>query len=359
VGVIELEWLPDATLVVAADGTIADLNDRARVLFSLSDADVGRSLHAALDLRDELGRPCAIPAQRPAGPRRSPEHDLVAVRPGGLHRPVAVVLRWHPDGLVLTARPSAHRRARERAAGETIAMVSHEIRSPLTSVKGFTRTLLQRWDRFSDEQRRLMLATVDHDADRVTALLARLLEVSRVDAGRVQLHRTRLDLGALVAGTVERVGRREDAHDRELRLEVADGLPPILGDADRLEQVVTNLLDNALREAPEGPIEVAVRAVPGPDGEPTAVEIDVRDRGPGVPPALAPTVFRKFGRGRGARRAGMGLGLYLSRGLVEAHGGTIALVTDDGDGAGDEGDGARFRVRLPVTDAAAAVTGTR
>jgi len=96
---------------------------------------------------------------------------------GGLRRSVVVVLRWHADGLVLTARPAAHRRARERVASEMIAMVSHEIRSPLTSVKGFTRTLLRRWDRFSDEQRKLMVATIDHDADRVTRLLRDLLEV--------------------------------------------------------------------------------------------------------------------------------------------------------------------------------------
>jgi signal transduction histidine kinase len=344
---IELELLPDATVVVAADGTVADLNDRARALLALTDADLGRPLDAALDLRDDLGRPCRIPVRAPAGVRRSPERDLVLVAPGGLRRSVAVVLRWHPDGVVLTARPAAHRRARERAAGEMIAMVSHEIRSPLTSVKGFTRTLLRRWDRFSDEQRKLMLTTIDHDADRVTQLLRDLLEVSRIDAGRVQLQRTRLDVAGLVARTVERVQRREDAQGRALRLEVADELPWILGDADRLEQVLTNLLDNALREAPDGPIEVAARPVVGTDGTPTAVEIEVLDHGPGVAPALAPTVFRKFGR-RGARRSGMGLGLYLSRGLVEAHGGTIELISC----ADDAGPGACFRVRLPATDVA-------
>jgi signal transduction histidine kinase len=351
---IDLELLPDATVVVAADGTVAAINDRARALLGLRDADVGRELSAALDLRNDLDRPCVLPAPASGGSRRSPEHDLVLVAPGGVRRPVAVVLRWHPDGLVLTARPAAHRRARERAAGEMIAMVSHEIRSPLTSVKGFTRTLLRRWDRFSDEQRKLMLATIDHDADRVTQLLRDLLEVSRIDAGRVQLQRTRLDVAGLVARTVERVQRREDAQRRALRLEVADGLPPILGDADRLEQVLTNLLDNALREAPDGPIEVAARPVVGTDGTPVAVEIDVLDQGPGVAAALAPTVFRKFGRGRGARRSGMGLGLYLSRGLVEAHGGTIELTSCEGDAGHGQGPGACFRVRLPAADVAAA-----
>jgi signal transduction histidine kinase len=372
VGAIDLDLLPDAVVAAAADGTIIACNDRARILLGLSSADVGRPLATALALRDDLGRPCSIPTAVAAGHGRSPEHDLAVVVPGGLARSVAVVVRWHPDGLVLTARPGAHRRARERAAGEMIAMVSHEIRSPLTSVKGFTRTLLQRWDRFSDEQRKVMLATIDHDADRVTQLLRDLLEVSRIDAGRVQLQRSRLDLGRLVAGTVERVGRREDAQGRELRLEVADGLPRVLGDEHRLEQVLTNLLDNALREAPQGPIEVSVRPVAGPDGSPVAVEIDVRDHGPGVAAALAPRVFRKFGRGRGARRSGMGLGLYLSRGLVEAHGGTISLASgpgggsdgrpdggpDAGAGAGATADsGARFRVYLPAASAAAGTGG--
>ncbi len=348
---IELDRLPDAIVVVAADGTVSAVNDRARTLLALSDGDVGRPLREALVLHDELDRPCPISVRAPSGARRSPEHDLVVVAPGGLRRSVVVVLRWHPDGLVLTARPAAHRRARERAASEMIAMVSHEIRSPLTSVKGFTRTLLRRWDRFSDEQRKLMLATIDHDADRVTRLLRDLLEVARIDAGRVQLQRARLDVAELVVGTVERVGRREDAQGRELRLDVDDGLPRVLGDADRLEQVLTNLLDNALREAPDGPIEVAARPLAGADGTPVAAEIVVRDHGPGVPTALASNVFRKFGRGRGARRSGMGLGLYLSRGLVEAHGGTIELTScRDAEPGAEMGPGACFRVRLPAAD---------
>jgi signal transduction histidine kinase len=353
---IELDRLPDATVVVAPDGTVAGLNDRARALLALTEADIGRPVREALDLRDELDRACAIPTSAPSGGHRSPEHDLVVVAPGGLRRSVVVTLRWQPDGLVLTARPAAHRRSRERAASEMIAMVSHEIRSPLTSVKGFTRTLLRRWEMFSDEQRKLMLATVDHDADRVTGLLRDLLEVARIDAGRVQLRRARLDVAELVVGTVERVGRREDAQGRELRLAVADGLPRVLGDADRLEQVLTNLLDNALREAPDGPIEVAARPVVGADGTPVAAEIVVRDHGPGVPAALASNVFRKFGRGRGVHRSGMGLGLYLSRGLVEAHGGTIELGCRDDvprgtdERAADERPGACFRVRLPAVD---------
>jgi signal transduction histidine kinase len=347
-GAIRLDLLPDATVVVAADGTITDVNDRAGALLGLAVTAVGQQLPAALELRDDRDRRCTIPLQAPSGSRRSPELDLVVVTPGGLRRSVGVVLRWHPDGVVLTARPAAHRRARERAAGEMIATVSHEIRSPLTGVKGFTRTLLRRWDRFSDEQRRLMLEAIDHDADRVTQLLQDLLEVSRVDAGRVQLQRARLDVAALVAGTVERVGRREDAQGRVLRFEVADELPRILGDPARLEQVLTNLLDNALREAPEGPIEVAARPVVGEDDTPVWVEIVVRDHGPGVTAALAPTLFRKFARGRAALRTGMGLGLYLSRGLVEAHGGTLELTSCRDGGRDDLGQGACFRVRLPA-----------
>jgi signal transduction histidine kinase len=223
-----------------------------------------------------------------------------------------------------------------------VATVSHEIRAPLTSVKGFTRTLLQRWDRFSDEQKQVMLATIDQDADRVTRLLRDLLEVSRIDAGRVQLRRAPLDLVALVEATIGRVAQRDDAAERVIAFEAPEELPRIHGDADRLEQVLANLLENALREASDGPIEVTLRPIRDADGHIVEAELAVRDHGPGVPEPLARDVFRKFGRGRGDHRSGTGLGLYISRGLVEAHGGRITLDPPD------EGSGACFRVRLPV-----------
>lgn len=329
--------LPEAVVVIAADGTVRQVNDRARVLFALDDAVVGARVDDVLELRDDADVRCSLP------PPSSPVADRLAERVVRAHtaagpRPVAIAGRWVDDELVLTARSAGRRERLDGVRGDVVATVSHEIRSPLTSVKGFTRTLLARWERFSDAQKRTMLETIDADADRVTRLLTELLDVSRIDAGRVQLHRTRVDVGGLVERVGDRLAVHEDAADRPIVVRVAEQLPPVSADADKLEQVLLNLVDNALRYAGHGPVEVDVAS----DGD--HVCIDVVDHGPGVAPDQRRLVFQKFGRGREVRRSGTGLGLYITRGLVEAHGGEVALEDAPGGGA-------RFRVLLPATPA--------
>ncbi len=220
-------------------------------------------------------------------------------------------------------------------ASDLVATVSHEIRSPLTSVKGFTRTMLSKWDRFSDEQKRTMLETVNEDADRVTRLLTELLDVSRIDAGRVQLHRSSIDVGALVERVVDRARHRPEGLQRTITSTLDDAVPRIHADPDKVEQMVTNLVDNALKYAPDG--AVTVRLVR--DGR--DVELTVSDEGAGIPAEQRRFIFEKFGRGRGQRRAGTGLGLYITRGLARAHGGQVWCDSDDGEGA-------TFHVRLPI-----------
>jgi signal transduction histidine kinase len=219
--------------------------------------------------------------------------------------------------------------------------VSHEIRSPLTSVKGFTRTMLSKWDRFSDEQKRTMLETIDADADRVTRLLGELLDVSRIDAGRVQLHRRPVHVGEVVESVVDKARHRDLGQDRDLRVHVDEDVPQVHADADKLEQVLTNLVENALRYAPEGVIRLDVTASPAERGG-EEVRVTVADEGPGIPADQQALVFQKFGRARENRQMGTGLGLYITRGLVEAHGGRLWL---DPDGTG----GATFHLSLPTT----------
>jgi signal transduction histidine kinase len=202
-------------------------------------------------------------------------------------------------------------------------------------VKGFTSTLLNRWDRFTDEQRRLMLEAVDSDADRLTRLIAELLDVARIDAGRLELKRVPTDLGALVRRRVEaRVvsGVEEDRFD----LQIAEGLPEAWVDPDKIGQVVDNLLENALKHG-DGQVTVTVRQ--DPDG----LVMSVADQGPGVPAGRAHRIFGRFWKG--SERGGTGLGLYVVNGIVEGHGGRVALVPPP-DG------GARFVVVLPIGDRA-------
>jgi signal transduction histidine kinase len=329
--------LPEAVVVVGSDGTVTHVNDRARLLLGLSRDVVGKHLDDVLDLRDDAGVRCAVLGARPRVGDRLPERVL-HVSDDGHRRAVAIAGRWGDQGLVLTARSAGRREALDAVRGDVVATVSHEIRSPLTSVKGFTRTLLARWDRFSDEQKRTMLETIDADADRVTRLLRELLDVSRIDAGRVQLHRRPTDLGQVVRAVADKAELRDLGRDRDIHVDLAEDRPPVPADPDKVEQIVTNLLENALAYAPDSPVWLRVE----PDGG-GGVLLSVIDHGPGIEPDQRRAVFRKFGRGRGNRRAGTGLGLYITRGLVEAHGGRVWL---------DEGAqrGATFRVTFPAGD---------
>jgi signal transduction histidine kinase len=331
--------LPEAVVVVAADGTVTLVNDRSRVLLGLPHDVVGKHLDDVLDLRDDAGVRCAIAGARPRLGDRLPERVL-HVSDDGRRRAIAIAGRWHDDELVITARSAGRREALDAVRGDVVATVSHEIRSPLTSVKGFTRTLLARWDRFSDEQKRAMLETVDADADRVTRLLRELLDVSRIDAGRVQLHRRPVDLAAIVTATADKAAHRDLGRDRRIDVEVERDLPPVVADPDKVEQVVTNLLENALAYAPDSPVWLRLACVDGSEMSPS-VRLSVVDHGPGVEPDQRRTIFKKFGRGRDNRRAGTGLGLYISRGLVEAHGGEVWL--DESTPAG-----ATFHASFPV-----------
>lgn len=179
----------------------------------------------------------------------------------------------------------------------------------------------------------MMLEAVDNDADRLTRLIAELLDVARIDAGRLELRRVPTDLSALVGSRVEAKVVAGVERSRFV-VDAADDLPEVWADPDKLGQVVDNLLENALRHG-DGLVSITVRL--DPDG----VVVTVTDQGRGVPEGQAHRVFGRFWKGQ--ERGGSGLGLYVVRGVVEAHGGRVALVPPP------EG-GARFVVVLPVGD---------
>src|SRR6185503_18066712 len=189
-------------------------------------------------------------------------------------------------------------------------------------VKGFTSTLLAKWDRFSDEQKKVMLETINYDADRVTRLLGDLLDVSRLEAGRLELKRQEVDVVALATDAVMRL--RLDADHHTLEVVFPNRFPKVTADPNRIEQVLMNLIENAIKYAKEGKIFVS-----GDDG-PAAVTVRVTDEGEGIPADHLPHIFTKFyRRGSGERRSGTGLGLYICQGIVEAHGGELTVEKSD------------------------------
>jgi signal transduction histidine kinase len=210
---------------------------------------------------------------------------------------------------------------------DMISKIAHELRSPLTSVKGFSSMLIGRWDRFTDEQRLQFIRTIHADAERMSRIVSEVIDLARMEAGRLQLHR----MPVALRGVVERAITRLELLPGSERIKVnvpADLVAWV--DADRMEVVVAHLLENAIKYSDEGAIAV--------DGRPTAngmIELTVSDYGVGIDPNRLSDVFAGPSRGDPWRPApsGAGLGLYLSRGLVEAHGGTIEVQSRTGEGS--------------------------
>ena len=357
--------LPDGVVVADEVGRIIVFNRVAARLTGLDPAEVtGKFVFDVLPLCDDDGRDWWVYADPYHGlPTRTrhPERSLYLADGTEVLVSIGYVRERDLDHgasrsctvrrLVISLRGAEQRERLERSRAELVSTVAHELRSPLTSVKGFTATLLNKWGRFTDDQKRVMLETVNADADRVTRLITELLDVSRIESGRMEVHRQLVDLPdrarKIIAGRVA----SGDAEDR-FRLEVQGGLPETWLDADKIDQILGNLVENAVRHG-AGIVTVVVEPA-RMDGEvalspaaglgvPDAALVSVRDQGEGISPEVAPRVFRRFWRGK--RRGGTGLGLYIVKGLVEAHGGTIGVRRAPGGGA-------EFRFIMPAGTAA-------
>ncbi len=330
-----LDELPDGIVVADRDGRVARFSQAAaRITGMTADQVVGRVLAEALPFVDLQGRSwwaCADPYHGLLTRSGHRERTLLLPGPpGGQPRETLVTARYVRSGpdrevawVVLALRDTQARAREEISRAELVSTVAHELRSPLTSVKGFTATLLAKWDKFSDAQKLLMLSTVESDADRVTRLITELLDIARIDSHRLELHRQPVDLPVMVRRHVEGLVASGYPAERFI-VEVDDPGAQLWLDSDKIDQVLSNLLDNALRH---GAGTVTIRVEPDLEG----VAVSVTDQGDGIAADVAGRVFTKFWRS--GRRAGTGLGLYIVRGLVEAHGGRISLSRPPSGGA--------------------------
>jgi signal transduction histidine kinase len=227
-----------------------------------------------------------------------------------------------------------------RARDEFLSIASHELRSPLATVKGHAQMALRRLDRdgkLEAERAVAALRAIACQTDKLDRLIGQLLDVSRLEIGKLQLERRTIDVAGVVAEVVSSARARADGH--VIALTAPSSLEADV-DPLRIEQVLTNLLDNATKYSLEGgPIEVVVS---GPTGD--RMEIAVRDHGQGIPLEKRASIFERFYQAHGnGHKRGLGLGLYVSRQIVELHGGEItAEFPPDG--------GSRFVVRLPLKE---------
>jgi signal transduction histidine kinase len=368
--VLGVEDHPDGVVVADETGQVVAFNSvAARITGVEPDEVLGKHIAEALPLEDLDGRrwwECTDPYGGLVTRTRQPERNLLL--PGG--REVLVSARYvrsRPCGplrrLVVTLRGAEARARSERRQADLVATVAHELRSPLTSVKGFTATLLSKWERFNDEQKRLMLETVNADADRVTRLITELLDISRIDSGRLEMRRQVVDVPALVERHVAGMVAGGESPERFV-VDVRDlgpaTAPEMWADPDKLDQILANLLENAVRHG-AGTVTIVVQPTVVPvrgaaedvgaaaegtgdggrarRGDQPGIAVTVRDEGPGIPDELVGRVFTRFWRGN--RRGGTGLGLYIVKGLVEAHGGAVGVCRAPSGGA-------EFRFVLPA-----------
>jgi signal transduction histidine kinase len=218
-----------------------------------------------------------------------------------------------------------------------VSLVSHELRSPMAAVIGAARTLQDRWRSLSAAQREAFLALIADETNRLAGLIGDVLDTSRIEAGTFSYSFTDVDMTRLVEDAVATASVGQD--EVRVRASVAERVPHIRGDRERLRQVLTNLIDNAVKYSRSGE-DVEVRVAP----ENGVVRITVADRGPGIPLDQQRLIFEKFGRADvpGASKPGTGLGLFIARSIAEAHGGTVDVRSRPDEGA-------TFILTLPVT----------
>lgn len=324
------DFYPDGVLGATREGVVTILNGQGAALLGV-DSEQARGLPLAevLKLLDQDGRTW-LDVNRPfeciSIVRAVPEQSWLNAS-GEEVLTTARLVRDEPlgqvVGIAVGLRSGRGRALLDRERSDLVATVAHELRSPLTGVKGFVQALLNRWDKLSDEQRKLMLTTVNADADRLARLIAELLDVARIDTGRLQLY-PRESSAELLVGRV--VASIEAGTSRSVAFEVEDDLPAIFADPDKFTQVVTNLVENAIRHG-HGQVSVRLASLPSLPG----VRITVDDEGDGIPVELRRRVFTKFWTT--GESGGSGLGMYIVGGLSRAHGGSVTIEDAPGGGA--------------------------
>lgn len=322
-----LDAIPDDILLVSRDGLCLDHRRagegprwasanlaRIRRLEEVLPADMApRVAEAVASVCDgESARTIEGAAEEDARPR-----DLEAR-----------VARVGPDSALVIVRDISERKLADRLKNDFVSMVSHELRTPLTSIRG-SLSLMASGQVADPESSRLLLDAAARNSERLVRLINDLLDLGKLEAGSLEFHTRTLDIVPLVGHAIE--ASRGYAEQLGVRLEAETDAPeaPVDADPDRIMQVLGNLLSNAARFSPRGEtVRVRVARRGG------AVRVSVSDRGPGIPEEFRPRVFRKFAQAAGGEaKGGTGLGLCISKSIVERHRGAMGFESEPGRGA--------------------------
>jgi signal transduction histidine kinase len=322
-----LDSAADGILILNADHTIERSNPAFERLYGLPGDQIAGKKHTEIIRWAREPQGTQLEDAESDGWPLTPnanlyvEGDLERPQPPPLPVGVTYAPLLSPDGtlraVVVTVRDITHFRTAEEIKSTFISIVSHELRTPVALIKGYASTLRRddaRWDRgvINDS-----LAVIEEEADRLSKMIDDLLDASRLQAGGLNLNRSDVSLRTLAERQVERFLSQSEKH--KIVVDFPEDFPVILADEVRIEQVIANLISNALKYASEGEIRVegSVRL--------EQVVVCVSDQGPGIDPFDLPHIFDRFYRATKAvkQTKGAGLGLYLARAIVEAHGGRI------------------------------------
>ena len=348
-----VEWSDDAIMSKDLDSTIRSWNRGAERMFGYSAAEaIGQSMRLIIPLdrwaeEEEvlrrLRRGEAVDHFETIRCRRNSSEVPVSLTISPVVDSAGVIVGASTIARDISVRSRAEQTERDsaRLKDEFLAIVSHELRTPVNAMLGWA-TLLQRTD--VDEGRRdRAVRGIYTNAKRQAQLIEELLDFSRALAGKLRLANERIVLPEIIRDAIEMAEVAATAKQTAVRLEVDQALAPIVGDSLRLQQVVSNLLTNAIKFSPEGAtVQIRVRQLNG------SVELSVADNGPGIPHDQLTAIFEPFRQVEGTPsvQGGLGLGLAIVKQIVEAHRGSIS-ASSPGPGLGST-----FTVHLPAPDAA-------
>ncbi len=337
--------LYDPVLVTDAQGGVTKLNPAAEQLFGPEAQNMGKPVaEIAHDSQIAMAVSETLRSQRPVAGEGSTA--VLPHAPDGSER--AFRLRTTPMrdeegrllGAVTLLEDITRLREIDRLKSEFIATASHELRTPLTSVQMGIHLLLESAVGPLTDAQREVLTICREDCERLEKLMRDLLDLSRIEAGEAAPHLVPISATTLIQAAVAAVQPHVEGQERTLRVEVPAGLPCVLADRLQIERVLSNLMSNAVRHTTQGD-DIAVTVTPH-EGY---VAVAVTDTGSGIPPEYLPRIFEKFVQVPNAPSGGAGLGLAISKHLIEAHGGQISVRSEVGRGT-------TFTFTLPVAGVA-------
>lgn len=319
---------PGAVLRVRSTGEILYSNPASKIILDAWDCKTGSNLPEAifsicLDENDQ------------------PQKSDVELQVDDLIYSFLFIPIKGTDYINIYGRDVTAEKEADRIKAEFIAGVSHELRTPLAPILGWSEILLEEEPGPLNDEQREFLQTIYESGKHLHHLVDDLLDITSLEAGKLSIHKVKVSIAEPIMKAVELTAPSAKKKQIELSVDFSDDLPDIDIDVSRIQQVVANLLANAVKFTPENGT-VSLRTIHDPESD--ALVVTVQDTGIGIPEKNLPKVFSRFFRSEGVVKAniqGTGLGLFIAKGIVEAHGGTISVQSV-------EGEGSTFDVMLPM-----------